>query len=111
LGPGEIVFITPEGYEQRKAPESRLQICSFLWVYYGYPASNYEGTNVEWVRYRCGSFLARRNPIEIDFAAGIPDSGVGHGLGYAAEARVPLKGPLSNTHRPGREALCLKTRI
>jgi amidophosphoribosyltransferase len=93
LGPGEIGFISPEGYEQRKAPESRLQICAFLWVYYGYPASSYEDINVEWVRYRCGGFLARRNPIEIDFAAGIPDSGVGHGLGYAAEARVPFKRP------------------
>jgi amidophosphoribosyltransferase len=93
LGPGEIVFITPEGYEQRKAPESKLQICGFLWVYYGYPASSYEGINVEWVRYRCGSFLARRNPIEIDFVAGIPDSGVGHGLGYAGEARVPFRRP------------------
>jgi amidophosphoribosyltransferase len=93
LGPGEIVFITPEGYEQRKAPESKLQICGFLWVYYGYPASSYEGVNVEWARYRCGSFLARRNPIEIDFVAGIPDSGVGHGLGYAGEARVPFRRP------------------
>jgi len=93
LGPGEIVFITPEGHEQRKAPESKLQICGFLWVYYGYPASSYEGINVEWARYRCGSFLARRNPIEIDFVAGIPDSGVGHGLGYAGEARVPFRRP------------------
>ena len=93
LGPAEIVFITPEGYEQRKAPESKLQICGFLWVYYGYPASSYEGINVEWARYRCGSFLARRNPIEIDFVAGIPDSGVGHGLGYAGEARVPFRRP------------------
>jgi amidophosphoribosyltransferase len=93
LGPGEIVFITPEGYEQRRPPERRLQICSFLWVYYGYPASNYEGVNVESVRYRCGGFLARRNPIDIDFVAGIPDSGVGHGLGYAAEAGVPYQRP------------------
>jgi amidophosphoribosyltransferase len=93
LGPGEIVFITPEGYEQRKAPESRLQICGFLWVYYGYPASSYQGINVEWVRNRCGAALARRNPIDIDFVAGIPDSGVGHGLGYAAESGIPFKRP------------------
>lgn len=93
LGPGEIIFMTPEGYEQRKAPESKLQICGFLWVYYGYPASSYQGINVEWVRNRCGAALARRNPIEIDFVAGIPDSGVGHGLGYAAESGIPFRRP------------------
>ncbi len=93
LGPGEIVFIAPEGYEQRKPPQEKMQICGFLWVYYGYPASSYEGINVEWVRNRCGAFLARRNPIDIDFVAGIPDSGIGHGLGYAAEAGVPFKRP------------------
>jgi len=93
LGPGEIVFIAAEGFEQRKAPEARLQICGFLWVYYGYPASSYEGINVEAVRNRCGASLARRFPAEIDFVAGIPDSGIGHGLGFAAEARVPFKRP------------------
>jgi amidophosphoribosyltransferase len=93
LGPGEIVFISPDGYETRKPPESKLQICAFLWVYYGYPASSYEGINVEWVRYRCGAFLARRNPLAVDLVAGIPDSGVGHGLGYAAEAGVPFQRP------------------
>jgi amidophosphoribosyltransferase len=93
LGPGEIIYMTPEGHEQRKPPEARLRICGFLWVYYGYPASSYEGINVEWVRYRCGANLARRNPIDIDFVAGIPDSGVGHGLGYAAQAKIPFKRP------------------
>lgn len=93
LGPGEIVFLTPEGHERRRAPGPRLQICAFLWVYYGYPASNYEGINVESVRYRCGAFLARRNPLDVDFVAGIPDSGVGHGLGYAAQAGVPYRRP------------------
>jgi amidophosphoribosyltransferase len=93
LGSGEVVFITAEGYEQRMPPRDRLQICAFLWVYYGYPASSYEGINVEWVRNRCGAFLARRNPIAIDFVAGIPDSGIGHGLGYAAESSVPFKRP------------------
>jgi amidophosphoribosyltransferase len=93
MGPGEIVFINAEGYEQRKPPQEKMQICGFLWVYYGYPASSYEGVNVEWVRNRCGAFLARRNPIEIDFVAGLPDSGIGHGLGYAAEARLPFKRP------------------
>ena len=93
LGPGEIVFITAEGYERRKEPESHMQICSFLWVYYGYPASSYEGINVEAVRNRCGALLARRFPAAIDFVAGIPDSGIGHGLGYANEARIPFKRP------------------
>jgi amidophosphoribosyltransferase len=93
LGPGEIVFFTAEGYEQKGPPRDRLQICAFLWVYYGYPASSYEGVNVEWVRNRCGAFLARRNPLPLDFVAGIPDSGIGHGLGYAAEAGIPFKRP------------------
>ncbi|MGQ9671516.1 MAG: amidophosphoribosyltransferase [Candidatus Aminicenantales bacterium] len=93
LGPAEIVFLNAEGYEQRQPSQTRMQICGFLWVYYGYPASSYEGINVEWVRNRCGAFLARRYPIDIDFVAGIPDSGIGHGLGYAAEARVPFKRP------------------
>jgi amidophosphoribosyltransferase len=93
LGPGEIVLITADGFEQKAPPRESLQICAFLWVYYGYPASSYEGVNVEWARNRCGAFLARRNPIEIDFVAGIPDSGIGHGLGYAAEAGVPFRRP------------------
>jgi len=93
LGPGEVVFITAEAYEQKIPAHDRLQVCGFLWVYYGYPASSYEGINVEWVRNRCGAFLARRNPLAIDFVAGIPDSGIGHGLGYAAEAGVPFKRP------------------
>jgi amidophosphoribosyltransferase len=93
LGPGEIVFITAEGYDCLKEPEKRLQICSFLWVYYGYPASSYEGINVEAVRNRCGAALARRFPATIDFVAGIPDSGNGHGLGFANEAGIPFKRP------------------
>ena len=63
-----------------------MQICGFLWVYYGYPASSYEGINVEAVRYRCGAILARRDDASVDLVAGIPDSGTGHGLGYAAES-------------------------
>jgi amidophosphoribosyltransferase len=93
LGPGEIVFVSPEGPETRKGPGLVDQICAFLWVYYGYPASSYEDINVEWVRNRCGAALARRHPADIDFVAGIPDSGVGHGLGYAAEAKIPFKRP------------------
>jgi len=93
LGPAEIVVLTADGFEPRKLPEDKMQICGFLWVYYGYPASSYEGINVEWVRNRCGALLARRNPIDIDFVAGLPDSGIGHGLGYAAEAGVPFRRP------------------
>ena len=70
-----------------------LAICSFLWVYFGYPASSYEGHNVELSRYRCGGALARRNPVEADSVGGVPDSGVGHGIGYSAEAGVRYARP------------------
>ena len=93
LGPGEIVFISADGIESVQAAESRLQVCSFLWVYYGYPASSYEGINVEAVRNRCGAALARRFPAAVDYVAGIPDSGIGHGLGYATESGIPFKRP------------------
>ncbi|MBM3792358.1 MAG: amidophosphoribosyltransferase, partial [Acidobacteria bacterium] len=68
-------------------------ICSFLWVYYGYPASSYEGINVEIVRNRCGELLAGRDRVEVDLVAGIPDSGTGHAIGYATAARVPYRRP------------------
>jgi len=93
LGPGEIVLITEDGVEQKRPPRERMQICGFLWVYYGYPASSYEGINVEAVRNRCGATLAKRDTVNVDFVAGIPDSGIGHGLGYASEAGVPFKRP------------------
>jgi amidophosphoribosyltransferase len=93
LGPGETVLLTADGFEQRLAPRDSLQICAFLWVYYGFPASSYEGINVEWARNRCGTFLARRHPAAVDFVAGIPDSGIGHGLGFAAEAGLPFRRP------------------
>jgi len=93
LGPGEIVRITEEGAEQRRPPAEKMQICAFLWVYYGYPASNYEGINVETVRNRCGAALARREDRQVDLVAGIPDSGTGHAIGYANEARVPYQRP------------------
>jgi amidophosphoribosyltransferase len=93
LGPGEIVRITEDGAEQRRPPGGKTQICAFLWVYYGYPASNYEGINVEVVRNRCGAALARREDREVDLVAGIPDSGTGHAIGYANEARVPYQRP------------------
>lgn len=93
LGPGEIILITEEGMEQKKAPGDRMQICAFLWVYYGYPSSCYEGINVEDVRYRCGAALARNDDTAIDMVAGIPDSGIAHAIGYAIEAKVPYKRP------------------
>ena len=93
LGPGEVILITEEGIEQRAPARDKMQICGFLWVYYGYPASSYENINVETVRNRCGAFLAKNDEIKVDMVAGIPDSGTGHGLGYASEARIPFKRP------------------
>ena len=95
LGPGEIVFMTADGHEQRKKPGEKMQICAFLWVYYGYPASSYEGINVEFVRYRCGSALGREDDVEIDHVAGIPDSGTGHAIGYANERNIPYIRPFT----------------
>ena len=93
LGPGEIVLLTEEGAQPLAPPGDSMQICAFLWVYYGYPASDYEGINVEVVRNRCGAALARDDDIQIDLVAGIPDSGIAHGLGYANEMKVPYQRP------------------
>lgn len=93
LGPGEVVFLTEEGIEQKIAPGDQLQICSFLWIYYGYPSSSYEGINVEAVRNRCGVFLAKNDNVEVDFVAGIPDSGIAHAIGYAHYAKLPYRRP------------------
>ncbi len=93
LGPGEIVHLTDEGPVQLRLPDEKMQICSFLWVYYGYPPSFYEGINVEETRYRCGAALAKNDPVEADFVAGIPDSGVGHAIGYSHAKGIPYKRP------------------
>jgi amidophosphoribosyltransferase len=93
LGPGQIVLVTPEGVETRQPPGEAMQICAFLWVYYGYPASSYEGINVEAARNRCGAALARRDEVEIDMVCGIPDSGTGHAIGYASEAQIAFRRP------------------
>jgi amidophosphoribosyltransferase len=95
LGPGEVTLLKAEGYEQRVAPGNKMQVCAFLWVYYGFPASSYEGINAEVVRNRCGAALARKEDREIDLAAGVPDSGVGHGIGYANEAGIPYSRPFT----------------
>ncbi len=92
-GPGEVLFLTADGWEQRLPPGDRMQICSFLWVYYGYPASEYEGINVEHVRYKCGAVLAQHDDVEVDLVAGIPDSGIGHALGYANEKKISYGRP------------------
>ena len=93
LGPGEIALLTAEGVEQRKPPQDQMQICAFLWVYYGYPATSYEGINVEATRNRCGRLLAQNDSVDIDFVAGIPDSGIGHAIGYAHEKNIPYVRP------------------
>ena len=93
LGPGEMVKFSADGMETVIAPGKRMAICSFLWVYYGYPASSYEGRNVEMSRYRCGAALAKRNPVDADAACGIPDSGTSHALGYAHEAGIKYARP------------------
>lgn len=93
LGPGEVTEITAEGENTVIAPGEQMAVCSFLWIYYGYPASSYEGRNVEMARYRCGGALARRNPISADSVAGVPDSGISHALGYAQEAGLRYARP------------------
>ncbi len=95
LGPSEIAYITPEGVETLRAPREEMKICSFLWVYYGYPTSSYEGVNVEEMRYKCGSMLAKRdgNSVQPDVVAGVPDSGIAHAIGYANESGIPYARP------------------
>lgn len=93
LGPGEIVFMTPDGVETVSAPRKEMKICSFLWVYYGYPTSCYEGVNVEQMRYDCGRLLARRDDASPDVVAGVPDSGIAHAVGYSNETKIPYTRP------------------
>lgn len=93
LGPGEIVYMTPESVETVGEPGKEMKICSFLWVYYGYPTSTYEGVNVEEMRYNCGKMLARRDNVDVDYAAGVPDSGIAHAIGYANESGIPFARP------------------
>lgn len=93
LGPGEIVLITPEGIECLSRPREEMKICAFLWVYYGYPTSSYEGVNVEAMRYNCGKMLAQRDNVDADVVAGVPDSGIAHAIGYANESGIPFARP------------------
>lgn len=93
LGPGEIVTLRSKGYEILREANQEMQICSFLWVYYGYPTSFYEGINVDQTRYNCGAKLAEGDDVQPDFVAGIPDSGIGHAMGYSNAAKIPLMRP------------------
>ena len=91
VGPGEIVRLTAEGVEVLQAPRKEQQICSFLWVYYGFPTSEYEGINVEYVRENNGKMMGEEDDTEADMVCGIPDSGVGMALGYAEGHGIPYK--------------------
>jgi amidophosphoribosyltransferase len=93
LGPGEIVLLTPDGIEKIAPPRDKMKICAFLWVYYGYPSSTYEGMNVEVMRYRNGAAMAKNDNVEIDMVAGIPDSGVGHAIGYSNQSKISYGRP------------------
>ena len=94
LAPGEIVFIGKSGLVEKFSGKKTNQICSFLWIYTGYPASSYEGISVELVRERCGRALARNDVVKADLVSGVPDSGVGHAIGYAMESGIPYRRPL-----------------
>ena len=95
LGPAEIDFITADGYEVLQQPGKEMKICTFLWIYYGYPTASYEGVNVESMRYNCGKFLAMRDKgtVKPDCVAGVPDSGTAHAVGYANESGIPFTRP------------------
>ena len=93
LGPGEIIVMTPEGVTTLAKPGSDMKICTFLWVYYGYPSSSYEGVSVEKMRYNCGDLLAKRDDAKPDIVAGVPDSGTAHAIGYANCSGIPFSRP------------------
>ncbi len=93
LGPGEVVIVTAEGVRTLAAPGKDMKICTFLWIYYGYPSSSYEGISVEEMRYHCGAMLAKRDDVKPDIVAGVPDSGTAHAIGYANESGIPFSRP------------------
>ncbi len=93
LGPGEIVVVTDKECTTLSAPREDMKICTFLWVYYGYPASSYEGTSVEQMRCECGRRMAKRDNVAPDIVAGVPDSGTAHAIGYANESGIPFSRP------------------
>ena len=93
LGPGEIVYFTADSCETVMEPGDEMKICSFLWVYYGYPSSSYEGISVEQMRYNCGAKLAQRDTVKPDIVAGVPDSGTAHAIGYSHASGKPFTRP------------------
>ena len=93
LGPGEVVVFDADSIKTLVKPGDKMKICTFLWVYYGYPAATYEGVNVEVMRYNCGRYLAKRDNVDVDVVAGVPDSGTPHAIGYANEAGIPFSRP------------------
>ncbi len=94
LGPGEIVLIDKDlNVQVKAAPRDKMKICAFLWIYYGYPTSCYEGVNVEAMRNRCGEIMAKNDHVEVDYVAGIPDSGTPHAVGYANASGYPFARP------------------
>lgn len=93
LGPGEIAIVTPEGFKTLAAPGKEMKFCTFLWVYYGYPSSSYEGLSVEKMRYRIGELMARRDNVEADTVAGVPDSGLAAAIGYSNASKIPFSRP------------------
>ncbi len=93
LGPGEIDIITTDGVKTLAAPGTDMKICTFLWVYYGYPSSSYEGISVEQMRYHCGACIAKRDNVDVDIVAGVPDSGTAHAVGYSNESGIPFSRP------------------
>lgn len=93
LGPGEVAVITPNDVKTVVAPGKDMKICTFLWIYYGYPSSSYEGISVEKMRYNCGQALAKRDNVKPDIVAGVPDSGVAHAIGYSNESGIPFSRP------------------
>ena len=93
LGPGEICVITNEGVKTLVKPGDKMRICTFLWVYYGYPSSSYEGISVERMRYNCGKYIAMRDNVDADVVAGVPDSGTAHAVGYSNQSGIPFSRP------------------
>ena len=93
LGPGEAVVLTPDGVKTLIPAGDKMRICTFLWVYYGYPSASYEGISVEKMRYNCGRALAKRDNVKPDIVAGVPDSGIAHAIGYSNEAGIPYSRP------------------
>ena len=93
LGPGEVCIVNTDGVKTLAMPNDKMRICSFLWVYYGYPTSSYEGLSVEKMRYNCGKYMARRDTVKPDSVAGVPDSGTAHAVGYANESGIPFERP------------------